>query len=123
MFSDNILSWLNSALDEGISEYDFWEMTLAELIRLIESKRRISKIKAQEKAIYDYKLADMIGRSVARIYSDKAEYPKIYEVYPEIFDKDEYQQLEQEYVMNQSAERMLQFAESFNKRLSNKEAK
>ena len=98
-------------------------MTLAELIRLIESKRRISKIKAQEKAIYDYKLADMIGRSVARIYSDKAEYPKIYEVYPEIFDKDEYQQLEQEYVMNQSAERMLQFAESFNKRLSNKEAK
>lgn len=123
MFSDNIFNWLDNALDMGITEYDFWNMTLAELTRAIDSKKRITKIKAQEKASYDYILADLIGRSVARVYSDKAEYPEIYKAYPSLFDKAEYEQTKAEQTMQLSAERMKQFAESFNKRFNNKEAK
>ena len=49
----------------GISECEFWNMTLAEFNRLIESKQRVQKVEAQEKATYDYILADLVGRSLA----------------------------------------------------------
>ena len=54
-------------------------MTLAELIRAIESKKRVEKEKAKEKASFDYILADMIGRSVSRIYSSAATLPTLAE--------------------------------------------
>ena len=48
MFHDYIFNWLETALDYGISEFDFWNMTLAELDRAIASKRRMEKIRAQD---------------------------------------------------------------------------
>lgn len=107
----------------GISEYDFWNMTLAELTRVIDSKKRIIKQQAQEKATYDYILGELIGRSIARIYSDKANYPEIYDAYPSLFDKETMEEAKKQEQMKLSAERMKQFAESFNKRFNNKEAK
>ena len=41
---------LNNALDYGISEHDFWNMTFAELDRLVASKKRMEKYEAKEKA-------------------------------------------------------------------------
>jgi hypothetical protein len=35
LFSTIVYKWLDDSLDWGIPEKDFWEMTLAELIRLI----------------------------------------------------------------------------------------
>lgn len=107
--------WLNAALDLEITEFDFWNMTLAELDRLLESKARIQKKKDQEKAYFDYILADLIGFSISRIYSDKATYPEIYDVYPAIFNKDailEARELEKEKKTN---DWLLSFAEAFNK--------
>lgn len=98
-------------------------MTLAELTRTMDSKRRINKREAQEKASYDYILADLIGKSMARIYSKDAKYPQIYEAYPSIFDKKEWEQAQAEHSFKVSANRMRQFAESFNKNYKNKEAK
>ena len=70
----------------GISEHDFWNMTLAELERQIDSIKRKRKEQAQEKASFDYILADLIGRSVARIHSSANHLPDIAEIYPTLFD-------------------------------------
>ena len=51
---DYVYLWLANALDYGISEQEFWEMTLAELERAIESKRRVEKQRAQEKASLNF---------------------------------------------------------------------
>jgi hypothetical protein len=61
-------------------------MTLAEVNRAIESKQRVQKREQQEKASFDYILADLIGRSVARVYSSSNKLPAIEEVYTSIFD-------------------------------------
>ena len=53
LFSNYIYKWLDNALDYGISEHDFWDMTIAELTRAIASKKRIQKQQAQEKASFD----------------------------------------------------------------------
>ena len=114
--SDYIYDWLNNALDYGITEYDFWNMTLAELIRSVESKKRIQKREATEKASADYILADMIGRSIARIYGANNNMPDISYFYPNLFDSEEIQEKKQEQKDQLSALRFKQFANSYNKK-------
>ena len=91
-------------------------MTLAELNRSLLSKRRVLELKAKERASYDYILADLIGRSVARVYSSSAKLPSIAEAYPSLFNQEEIQEQQQAQKDQLSALRFKQFAESFNKR-------
>lgn len=91
-------------------------MTLAELERLIESKKRIKKRQDQEKAQADYKLADLIGRSISRIYSSTARYPDISEAYPTLFDSAEVEEQKQARKDQLSALRFKQFAQAYNKK-------
>ena len=64
-------------------------MTLAELTRLLDSKRRMQKLQAQERASYDYILADLIGRSISRVYNSSNTMPEISAAYPTLFDGEE----------------------------------
>lgn len=116
LFSNYIYKWLDNALDYGISEHDFWDMTIAELARAIASKKRIQKQQAQEKASFDYILADLIGRSISRLYSSSATVPEIAEVYPSLFDSKEIEEEKQEKRDELSILRFKQFAQSYNKK-------
>lgn len=116
-FEKYAYQWLETALDYGIAEYDYWNMTLAEAIRAIESKKRVEKLRAQEKASYDYILADLIGRSVSRIYSSSARMPTIQEVYPSLFDDAEIEEQKQQKKMELSALRFKMFAQSHNNKI------
>lgn len=89
-------------------------MTLAEAIRAIESKKRIQKLEAQEKASFDYILADLIGRSIARIQSSANHMPQITEAYPTLFDSEDLEEKQQEKKDKVSAIRFKQFAQAFN---------
>lgn len=116
LFSNYIYKWLDNALDMGISELDFWNFTLGELERLMKSKQRRQKAEAKEQASYDYILADMIGRSVSRLYSSSSKMPDISEVYPTLFESKELEEKKQEQKAELSTLRFKQFANSFNKR-------
>lgn len=100
----------------GISEHDFWNLTIAELTRAIDSKKRMIKAQAQEKASFDYILADLIGRSVSRVYNSSNKMPSISEVYPSLFDSKEIEEQKAARKTELSALRFKQFADSFNKR-------
>ena len=104
------------ALDNGITEAAFWDMTPGEFERAVESKRRVDILEQQKKASFDYILAELIGRSIARIYSSSAKYPAISEVYPTLFDNEDIQQKKQEQKVELSALRFKQFAKSYNEK-------
>jgi hypothetical protein len=89
-------------------------MTIAEIERFIESKQRVRKIEAQEKASYDYIQAELIGRSIARLYSSSATFPPIHEVYPTLFDGKEIEAQKEEKILEASVIRFKQFAQSYN---------
>lgn len=91
-------------------------MTFAELERVIKSKQRVRKIQAQEQASFDYKLADLIGRSVARVYNSKNRIPDIAEAYPTLFDEKEIVEKKRAAKAEISAQRFKQFADSYNKK-------
>lgn len=108
---------LNNALDYGISEFDFWSMTPGELNRLVESKDRVHKLEAQEKAKFDYIHASLIGRAVSTVLSSGAKFPQIEEVYPSLFNINQKKEEEKQQVLDQlSALRFKQFAQSYNKK-------
>jgi hypothetical protein len=98
-------------------------MTLAEVNRAIASRNRVKKLEAQEKASFDYILADLIGRSVGRIYSSSTKLPEIAAVYPSLFNTQEVEEKRAEKKAELSALRFKQFAESFNKKFKKEEGK
>lgn len=102
----------------GITESDFWNMTLAELERALDSKRRVIKQQYQDRAFFDYKLADLIGRSVGRNYHSSTKMPEIYDFYPSIFDKEEIERQRAEQLAELSALRFKLFTNSYNKRFN-----
>ena len=91
-------------------------MTIAELNRSAASKRRIMEAEDKKKAIADYTLANLIGRSIARIYSASNQMPTLAEVYPHLFSKEEEEKIQQERKDNLSVLRFKQFAQSYNKK-------
>lgn len=102
---------LNNALDLGITEFDFWTMTFAELDRLAQSRIRVREIDAKQKAVNDYTLGILIGRAFA------GDYPAIEDAYPTIFQKQEIQEKKQEKIDELSAIRFKQFANFHNDKL------
>ena len=93
-------------------------MTLAELQRVINSKTKVKRIEAQEKATFYYILADLMGRSVGRLYSSATSYPDISKVFPSLFDDEELQQQKAEKLAELSALRFKQFANFHNKKFN-----
>ena len=92
-------------------------MTLAELERAVESKKRVYKRQAQEKAHFDYALAELIGISVSRIYNSSNKMPDIAEAYPSLFDVEVIKEKKQERKDELSALRFKQFATFHNNRI------
>lgn len=91
-------------------------MTFAELERAVASYNRAEKLRAQEKASYDYILADLIGRSVARVYSSSNTFPEIAEAYPTLFDTKDIEEQKAAKKAELSAIRFKHFAEAYNNR-------
>lgn len=112
------LDWLQPAINMGLSEYDFWNMTIAEIKRFTDGATWRIKSKAQ----MDYQLANLIGISVARIVSNEQEFPAIETVYPHLFDEEMAQARkeisEQEKITTDSTNRFLEFAMKHNARLA-----
>lgn len=103
-------------MEYGITENEFWNMTLAELMRYVDAQKKIQERRARERASYDYILADLVGRSVARIYSSTTTYPHISEVYPALFDSQELEEQVKQKQMEASIARFKQFTQSHNKK-------
>lgn len=95
-------------------------MTVGEVKRAFDSFSRVRTRESREKASYDYILADLIARSMARLYSSSATYPDISEVYPTLFDSKEIQEKKVEQKAEISALRFKQFAQSFNQKFEKK---
>jgi hypothetical protein len=106
---------LDNALDCGISELDFWNMTIAELDRAVASRNRAIQREAKERASFDYILASLIGRAVSMTMSSGSSFPELHEVYPSIFGDAENKREQEEQKQQLSVLRFIHYAEAHNK--------
>jgi hypothetical protein len=114
------MTLLQPAINVGLDEERFWNMTVAEIQRYMDGA--IWRMKQQ--AQFDYTLANLIGVSVARIMSNEVNYPQIEEIYPELFEdiiKEKQRQKEEEVIINKSVNNFLAFAMKHNSRLKGSE--
>lgn len=120
-----IKDMLTNCLDLGISEDDFWDSTYGEIIRLAKSINNRESNRLKEKAIFDLKLADLIGISVARLLSKETKLPTLEEAYPNIFNlsPEERSAQEEKRHLEQMRARLLEYASWHNDKMARKKAK
>ena len=87
-------------------------MSIAEIDRAIKAKKKAE----QRKASFDYVLADLIGRSIARAYNSENTMPTLAEAYPTLFDRQEEENALQQAQDDLSVLRFKQFANSLNRK-------
>lgn len=110
---------LPSALECGISLFDFWDLTFGEISLYISIHNKKEKLRIQEQAAFNYSLANLIGISVTRLMDKNSKYPSIEEAYPNLFDSLEVQPKQQDWRI--AKERLMKYAEAHNnKRGANK---
>ena len=112
-----IYKYLDAALDLDIPEKDFWEMTLAELGRYFKSRKRMIEIQERKQASHNYILADLIGRSMARIYNSSNKFPTIDKVYPSLFTNEEVKKADAKRKQERFLAGLQQFARSHNNKV------
>lgn len=106
------------ALQIGLSVFDFWEMTLGEILISIKAYKSKKDFELKERAYMDYKLSMCISNSVARLFNEDNEPMSLLETYPELY-KEEAEELEKEKIKNQleiQKQNMIAFANSVNAR-------
>ena len=89
-------------------------MTIAEIERAVASRNRVRELEQKERALFDYIHADLVGRSIARVYNSGNEYPSIEEAYPTIFENVAAIQDKQAKKAELSALRFKLFADNYN---------
>ena len=91
-------------------------MTPAEVGRLIDSKNRLAKIEANERASFDYIQASLIIKGVSICLGEKSSYPTLQEAYPSLFEDLIEEQAEkiQKQKETMSILRFRQFAQTYN---------
>lgn len=111
------MAWklLQPAINLGLSEVDFWNMSIAEIKRWVDGATWRLKTQAQ----FDYQLANLIGISTARMMSAEIQLPGIEEVYPNLFEQQEEEEpmVKQSDTMMVSQNRFLAFAQAHNARM------
>lgn len=101
---------LDICLDSGLSELDFWNMTVGEVIRYLQSYERRRTNEMREKAMFVYRLADLIGVSCGRYYTKEFVYPEIYEVFSGLYTEEEVETARQEERDRKMIEKLKQMA-------------
>jgi hypothetical protein len=104
---------LQPAINVGLLEHDFWDMTKAEVERYLEGAVWRMKQKAQ----FDYSLAELIGVSVARIMDSGCKFPELYEVYPHLFESEIKEQEEIQTTTTNSINNFMAFAMKHNAKM------
>lgn len=98
-------------------------MTISEIERAMMSRKRVLDREARQKANFDYILADLIGRSVGRIYSSTTNIPDIYSVYPTLFNSQEIEEEKAQRKAELSTIRFRLFAKAHNDKYNQEVAK
>ena len=89
-------------------------MSISELVRQVESYKRVEKKRLQEKATYDYIQANLIGLYIGRVYSSSINIPSLEEAYKSLFDDEEIQEQKKKHLEELSIIRFKQFTQQFN---------
>lgn len=117
-FESHMMNLLQQCMSIGMREEDFYNSTLAQITRYVESYNKQQQNKLQEKAYFDYQLANLIGVSVSRLLSKDAKYPTFEKAYPFINQSVQFKEVDEEWEMEVQRNKLREWAEQINKKFN-----
>jgi hypothetical protein len=98
--------------------FEFWDMTYGEIVDTLLAYERNMKNTLKERAIMDYKLADLIATNVSRIIDKDAIIPSLAQAYEFLFPEEKHMQdeIKAQKDMEIWKQRMKNFAEYHNRK-------
>ena len=114
-FESQMMELLIQCMSIGMREEDFYNSTIKQITRYVESYNKQQENQLQEKAFFDYQLANLIGMSVARLLSKDAKYPTFEKAYPFI-NKDAKAEVDEDWEMEVQHNKLREWAEQINKK-------
>lgn len=119
-FESHVSHLLQQCMSIGMREEEFYNSTLSQVTRYVESYNKLKENQMQEKAYFDYQLANLIGMSVARLLSKGAKYPTFEKAYPFV-NKDNDNEVDESWEMEKQHLKLLEWAEQLNKKFEVKQ--
>lgn len=114
-FESHMMDLLEKCMSIGMREEEFYHSTLAQVTRYVESYNKQQENQLQEKAYFDYQLANLIGMSLSRLLNKNAKYPEFRKAYPFI-KSDTEKEVDEEWEMEKQHIKLMEWAEQMNKK-------
>ena len=92
-------------------------MTYGEVCQNIEAYKTRIEMEQKQRAVMDYKLADLIGISCGRIMDSKAKMPTIDKVYSSLFSQEEVQAPVRKQTWEEQKDILMRYATAHNKKV------
>lgn len=112
-FESHMMDLLEQCMSIGMREEDFYNSTLAQVTRYVNAYNKQQENQLQEKAYFDYQLANLIGLSVSRLLNKNAKYPEFRKAYPFINKEDQSKEVDEEWEMEVQHNKLREWAEQF----------
>lgn len=120
-FESHMMDLLEQCMSIGMREEDFYNSTLTQVTRYVEAHNKQQENQMQEKAYFDYQLANLIGMSVARLLSKNAKYPEFEKAYPFINQSSKSKETDEDWQMEVQRNRLREWAEQMNRKFNEDE--
>lgn len=120
-FESHVMDLLAHCMSIGMKEDEFYNLTLNQVTRHVEAYSKRQENQLQEKAYFDYQLANLIGVSVSRLLDKDAKYPSFEKIYP--FAKGSHEkEVDKEWEMEVQRNKLREWAEQMNQKITKKES-
>lgn len=116
-FESHVMDLLGQCMSIGMREEEFYKSTLAQVTRYVEAYNKQQQSELQEKAYFDYQLANLIGISVSRLLSKDAKYPEFKKAYPFI-GRGTQEKVDEQWEMEVQRIKLREWAEQMNKKFN-----
>lgn len=91
-------------------------MTIAEVQRECKANKEIEERRMRNWAHLFHLEPQLIGVAVASLFGSKGDYPEIVDIFPDLFDREEYEERKHQQNMKQAYNNFMAFASQINKR-------
>lgn len=118
-FENHVMELLAQCMSIGMKEDEFYELTLNQITRYVESHTKQQENKYRDQAFFDYQLASLIKIAIGSVIDRKVTFPSFEKAYPFVKGIRE-KEIDNEWEMEVQRIKLREWAEQMNKKIEKK---
>lgn len=119
-FESRMMDLLQQCMSIGMREEDFYNSTLSQITRYVESHTEHQKNQLKEKAYFDYLLASLIRTVVDGLMDRRVKFPTLEKAYPFVAENDA-KEVDESWEMEKQHLKLIEWANQMNSKFEKQE--